>query len=222
MLTEKDIVSAVKSSLSPGRMSTYETAAGVVTDDDMAALDLYGWNADVSGALLTPLHICEVVVRNAVAEALTTVYGPRWPWESVFEVSLPDIKGPHYNPRRELQTQRRHAATPGKVIPELSFMFWQSMFTKRHDSRLWASHLFTVLPNVDRSKTVKQNRESIHQKMDQLRKLRNRIAHHEPIFNRNLVDDIAVTLELIGFRCTITQTWLMSTERARAIISAKP
>jgi len=33
------------------------------------ALALYAWNAEVSAALLAPLHICEVVMRNAAAEA---------------------------------------------------------------------------------------------------------------------------------------------------------
>lgn len=48
----KVTVDAVSSALSAARMTTYQVAAGVQKDDDPAALVLYAWNAEVSGALL--------------------------------------------------------------------------------------------------------------------------------------------------------------------------
>lgn len=92
--------------LSAPRMATYEQA--IVAEADylpVAALELYDWNAQVSGAFMAPLHICEVVMRNTVSDALTAVYGARWPSSPVFETSLP---APHsgYNPRRDLQRNR--------------------------------------------------------------------------------------------------------------------
>lgn len=51
-------------------MSTYEKAVKSSGLDDPAALALYVWNAEVSGAFMAPLHICEVVIRNAVSDAL--------------------------------------------------------------------------------------------------------------------------------------------------------
>ncbi len=71
---------AVKTALSSARMSTYETASC----DSSLALELYAWNAQVSGALLTPLHICEVVIRNAVSDVLESLYGEKWPWSAGF------------------------------------------------------------------------------------------------------------------------------------------
>lgn len=73
-------IQAVKVALSAARISTYEASAS----DEAAALLLYVWNAQVSGALLAPLHICEVVVRNAVSYVLSSVYGERWPWSQSF------------------------------------------------------------------------------------------------------------------------------------------
>ena len=49
----QSIVDAVKIAISPARIATYETATGVTAVDDLAALQLYAWNAQVSGALLT-------------------------------------------------------------------------------------------------------------------------------------------------------------------------
>lgn len=85
--------------MSAARMGTFEVAAGVQSDDDPAALLLYAWNAEVSGAFLAPLHVCEVVVRNAVSDALEALYGPRWPWSATFERSLPDPMGTVANSR---------------------------------------------------------------------------------------------------------------------------
>ncbi|QDQ88948.1 hypothetical protein FMZ60_16090 [Alcaligenaceae bacterium SJ-26] len=68
-------VPAVREALSAARMETYERAVGGDGECNPAALRLYAWNADVSGALLPPLHVCEVVIRNVVSDALAAVYG---------------------------------------------------------------------------------------------------------------------------------------------------
>jgi hypothetical protein len=117
-------------------------------------------------------------MRNAVSDALTAVYGSKWPWSRSFERSLPSSGG--YDPCRDLQRGRTAHATTGKVIPELKFVFWQKMFTSRYDTRLWNAHLRRVLPNLDPAKTVAQLRAQIYDDLEYVRLLRNRLAHHEP------------------------------------------
>lgn len=218
---QKTTVDAVRAALSQARMATYEVAAGVQAADDPAALMLYAWNAEVSGALLPPLHVCEVVIRNAVADALEALYGPRWPWSLTFELSLPDPKQ-GYSPRRDLQTARHAVHTTGKVIPELKFVFWQKMFTGRYDNRIWDHHLLRVMPNLDPSQRVATLRMAIYEDLERVRRLRNRIAHHEPIFTRALDVDYQTILALVRFRCAVTAAWLDSHQTATATIAAKP
>lgn len=216
----KEKISAVRAALSPARMRTYEAAAGTQGDDDLSALELYAWNAEISGAFLPLLHVCEVVTRNAIADVLETVYGPQWPWSLALERSLPNpLQG--YSPRKDLQNARRFATT-GKVIPELKFVFWQKMFTSRYDARLWNSHLLRVLPNMNAVKSVAALRESIYNDLEQLRNLRNRIAHHEPIFARHLSSDYERILKLVTYRCATTAAWLNEHQRATTVIAAKP
>lgn len=218
---QKTTIGAVRAALSAARMGTFEAAAGVQSDDDPAALWLYAWNAEVSGAFLAPLHVCEVVIRNAVSDALEALYGPRWPWSATFERSLPDpVQG--YSPRRDLQSARRAAQTTGKVIPELKFVFWQKMFTGRYDTRIWDQHLRRVLPNLDPAKPVATLRQAIYSDLERVRLLRNRIAHHEPIFTRALADDYQTVLMLVTYRCTVTAAWMDSNQTATTIIAAKP
>lgn len=90
MVSNQTIIDAVTIIISSPRISTYENATGGKKPNSLEALNLYAWNAEVSGALLVPLHICEVSIRNAVAQAAENVYGDRWAWSPGFERSLPN------------------------------------------------------------------------------------------------------------------------------------
>ena len=58
--------------------------------------------------------------------------------------------------------------------------------------------------------------------MEALRTVRNRIAHHEPIFGRNLMGDFQKIHELIAFRCPTRMAWMLSHQQAQALITARP
>ena len=220
-MSNQVIIDAVTIVISSPRISTYENATGGKKPDSLEALDLYAWNADVSGALLIPLHICEVAIRNAVAEAIEQVYGNQWAWSSGFERSLPNpTRG--FNPKKDLINARLNQRTIGKVIPELKFAFWQSIFTSRHDQRFWNPYLASLFPNMDTILSIEDRRKLIYSELEQIRRLRNRIAHHEPIFTRNLADDYQKILSLVGYRCAVTAKWLDDHQRATEIISKKP
>jgi len=219
----KDQIAAVKDALSAPRIRTYEVAAGTCGSEDPSALDLYLWNAQISGAFLAPLHICEVVIRNAVADALEPKYGEKWVWSPAFEQSLPSPSS-GYSPRQDLLNARRNARTVGKVIPELKFAFWQRMFTSRHDERLWHPYLLQVMPGLDSSKPANQLRKSIYDDLEEIRSLRNRIAHHEPILTRNLSDDFIRITRLISYRSQLTADWMTSHNETQiqAMLQSKP
>ena len=137
------------------------------------------------------------------------------------ELSLPNVPV-GYCQRKDLQMVRGRFRTVGKVIPELKFAFWQRMFTQRHDARLWNKHLRMVLPQLEPSEKVATLRQGIYEDLEHIRKLRNRIAHHEPIFTRNLSDDFERILKLIEARCRVTADWMLSNQQAVTFISAKP
>lgn len=108
------------------------------------------------------------------------------------------------------------------MIPELKFVFWQKMFTGRHDQRLWDTHLRLVLANLDPAKPVSALRLQIYDELEQIRTLRNRIAHHEPIFTRNLADDFQKITDIIALRCAVTADWMGSNQHAWALINTRP
>lgn len=216
--------SAIVSCLSVPRVGTYKAACTPASGEDphVAALRLYRWNVEVSAAFMAPIHLCEVAIRNAVSEALTAVYGPQWPWSASLRQALPTTTPPNYSPKRDLVKVAQNYATTGKVIPELKFVFWEKMFTSRHDNRLWNPHLRTVLPNLDPNKPIKMLRGEIRASLGEIRILRNRIAHHEPIFGRGLADDLDRLRGLVGHRSSEMRDWLNAVESVTSLMAAKP
>lgn len=211
-----DFVSA-KSVLSAPRLGTYLHAAD---GDEAHALDLYVWNARVCAALMVPAHFAEVATRNAVDQVLTTVYGQRWPWDYGFELSVPS--GGPYDARRDLVYTRGKYSTTGKVIAELRFAFWQKTFTSRHDGRLWVPHILAAFPGATTT-DPKKLRGRIYADLEVIRKLRNRMAHHEPVFTRDLRRDVGRMYELVDLRSAPTGAWVRAlTDDLLPLIAAMP
>lgn len=216
MALSQEQVTAITSTLSPARMGTYMSAQGF--SPNASALDIYVWNALVSGAFFSTLHICEVVVRNAIAHALELKYGPNWPWDPGFERSLSnwlkdELKSARY---------RMSVGSTGKVIAELKFVFWCHLFKSNQDQHIWNAYLYTAFPYLPKPLKVATGRSMLYDDMEALRVFRNRIAHHEPIFTYPLTEHQARIRRLIRLRCGDTMEWLSQWEIVNAALAAKP
>jgi hypothetical protein len=55
-----------------------------------------------------------------------------------------------------------------------------------------------------------------------LRDLRNRIAHHEPIFGRPLAAEYQTILEVTGWICTDTRAWVVHHSTVPTVLAARP
>ncbi|MFI3271062.1 MAG: Abi family protein [Pseudomonadota bacterium] len=221
MSTDLDRIQSIRPILSNARLGRYEAEVRNLSVPDSRSLALYIWNAKIAASLLVPLHICEVSTRNAVSEALTLTYGKHWPWETHFERSLPSP--PHgYNPRSDLIKARVDSTSTGKVIPELKFIFWQKMFTRRHQVRIWQPYLKKVLPFLTLATHVDHDITQIYQRLECIRKLRNRIAHHEPIFTRNIQNDYLQILSLVELRSHEAALWLDENQTTLELLQYKP
>lgn len=198
----------IKNTLSISRMATYEK----YSDSHKKALDLYLWNLQISSALLECLAVCEVVVRNSVAKIIEQRYGEDWINNARF------IRTMKQSRQRDLIKVRQ--STVDKTIAELPFVFWQSFFTVRFDQELWQNDLAVALPNA--SDCNGKLREVVFTDLDRLRKLRNRIAHHEPIFNRSIKTDYEVIIKIIRYCCEDTANWVESWRKIDDLLEKRP
>jgi hypothetical protein len=206
--------------ISAPRFATYLQAKG---NDREQALNLYLWNLSVSAAFIVPLQVCEVAVRNGIVEVLEKVHGANWPWSNGFLRSLPKPKRPKdYNPEENLRAVASRQPTAGKVVADLNFAFWEKIFTVGQDARLWVPHMRTAFPGVSFSISIPQARAAAHRDLTSIRLLRNRIAHHEPIFARNIADEYARLHEVISWRSPVAAAWMDKIQGVTALIPLKP
>lgn len=201
----------IANTLSHSRLATYKKFA----KDQHHALLLYRWNLQISSALLECLAMCEISMRNAVATAIQSTYGDKWAWNTAFLTSL------QKNAKEPLVKINEKFDAIDKIIPELPFYFWQSIFTARFDSKIWQHALVATLPNADHS-DLKHLRETVFNDLEKIRKLRNRIAHHEPVFNRNLSDDYKRIVKIIEYRCQDTAKWVHSWQKVTLLLQERP
>ncbi|NPD14690.1 hypothetical protein HOY34_05660 [Xinfangfangia sp. D13-10-4-6] len=204
--------------LSPPRFATYLREAG---GDRQKAMALYCWNTDVSAAFYVMLQFCELSIRNGAVEAIESVFGANWHLNRGFVYTLPaPTKG--YRPREDLTGCAAKLPTAGKVVAELKFAFWRFMFLKGQQPRIWDHHLARTFPGYDKALTLSQARARLFDDIDQVRKLRNRIAHHEPIFARNLAEDHARIRRIIEWRRPDVAAWLDGTQQVTALLASRP
>lgn len=225
---------AIQAALSVPRLGTYLAAttplpplpAPAPAQLLQNAVSLYGWNAAVSSAFLHPLHICEVTVRNAVSEALSQIFGANWPWDPGFVGSLP-LRVGRFRPRNEVLTTAaavgsRANPSTGKVVAEMKFAFWEHLFTLRYQPTIWNSQIQAAFPHAPVGLQPHQIRADIHTRLLQVRALRNRIAHHEPIFKRNLHADLSKIEDIVSYRCPHTIDWLRQGQMVRFMLGHRP
>lgn len=182
------ILPEIEQALSAERFATYLSNC---QQNQEQACALYLWNLEVSSAFFPWLSMVEVVLRNRIHTALTAIHGAEWPWENGFERTLP-TSGRHYSALDNLQKVRekhQHSRLTGKVVADLSFAFWQHLLTKRYAAPIWNKHLHRAFPHINSGLSTAENIKAIFDSIDHIRNLRNRIAHHEPIYNRDLCAD---------------------------------
>lgn len=106
-------------------------------------------------------------------------------------------------------------ATPGRVVAELSFGFWVGLFANAYDQTLWRTDLYRLF-------SPRPQRRQLHEDLDKLRTLRNRIAHHEPIFQRSLLDDYQRVTNILRSIAPHTCTWMEHNSRVLEVLAANP
>lgn len=193
--------------LSPARMAPYLNAAGGSWE---GALSLYDWNTSISAALFESLHYLEVGLRNALDGAASEHLGGDW-------LSSKALLGPRS--RQAVVLAQGHAGGPdashGKVIAELPFGFWWSLLADEYNRRLWQPALRHAFDGPVRRRTL-------HAELDEMRRLRNRIAHHEPVHTRALEEDFPRLLDIATRIADVLGEHIAETSSVPRLIEARP
>jgi hypothetical protein len=227
-----DVGEWVEAWLSAPRFRVYLDAAG---QQRRKALDLYEWNSALTAAFQHDLAHLEVGLRNAYDRALTqAVPGghPHWVFEPQRHFP-PDMQKAANRARYDANEKTRRliadavkaarssgpatAARPpsGKVIAEMGFGFWRYLSVKRHDKGLWVPHLHKAFqPGVAR--------RDVDEPVSRLHKLRNRVAHHEPLLSADLAGRCQDMLALARLISPELESYISANSSCPRLLTTRP
>ncbi|STX55496.1 hypothetical protein ACNVED_17065 (plasmid) [Legionella sp. D16C41] len=143
------------------------------------ALVNYSWNIELCQGLYPFIQILEIALRNSLHQSITVLFD-REDW---FELDfLGEWEKEQVKQAKKTLSKNKKPIEPGRVVAELSFGFWTALLDVRyeHSQILWPKLFKTRLfPFLKRSQ---RTRHFLSKEFTQVRRLRNRIFHYEPIW----------------------------------------
>lgn len=186
--------------ISKPRLDSYRGYFHASTEE---AVGLYMWNCQLSACLSTLLSYFEVALRNRVHWSMSgfysrgtsqsihwydTIRGQLKPGTQKAIDKIRTIRGP-----RGVLTHRIPAPSPDEIVSRVTFGFWPAILAvidQRYAGQLlpgiFPSHSLNINP---RSWTVGATRKNALAFIYELNEMRNRIAHHEPLWKFSAIKD---------------------------------
>jgi abortive infection bacteriophage resistance protein len=190
---------ALEACMSPERMKSYIAKA---KGDHAKAFELYLWNTSLSASLYGPLQALEVSLRNSINRELCVKYGAEWYKNTKPVLFLDNQADRLVEAMKDFDKSR--PITVSDVVASVSFGFWTDILHFEMYDELWRQCTHKAFPN--RPKGTKRN--TIAPIVKRLKDLRNRVAHHEPIWNRDLIKEHDAIIDLIAWIDPITSDWI--------------
>lgn len=161
------------------RLENYRPPNG----SDLEMVVNYFHNIELSEALYPILQAFEIALRNSIHTTLTDHFSTdHWFDQPAF---LPRRQVRQIADARHTLTKDGKTITPDRIIAELHFGFWHSMFNSPFEQALWRPNrselVGKVFPNASRRQ---RNRQDMWDRIDRIRIIRNRVMHYEPIWYR--------------------------------------
>jgi hypothetical protein len=184
--------------LSADRLDPYRTSVG---GDRELAVRLYEQNTLLAESLYGVLQGLEIALRNSIHAQLVTGHGQADWWNNLH---LEPEQATMLRKAQEALNREGKPLAPGRIVAELSFGFWTGLTGPRYGD-LWKNHLVKIFPRRP------VQRSEVQTRLNSIRKLRNRIAHHEPIlFGGQLQRYINQIFDTLSWMSPVTARWVRS------------
>ncbi|MCX6397890.1 MAG: hypothetical protein NTV23_15490 [Propionibacteriales bacterium] len=183
---------------------------------------MYGWNVAASAAFWGPICILEVAVRNAIHDQL--VEGRKrddW-WNDPYLNLCHHERDGIQSAISTLSARGTENPSSDQVVAATSFGLWVGLTGEgilhrrelRYETTLWQPRIVKAFPHAGA-----RRRKYIHAELDKVRRLRNRIAHHEPIYAAPLTQIYESILDVSGMVHPDAQTLIRDSSRVREVIA---
>jgi len=173
----------------PQRFERYLAESG---NRQLEACAKYRWNLRISEALMPCFHATEVILRNSIHRAMVERYlshsipsksADEW-W---FDVQIRGNELLNSRDREEILrvsdkiVKRGKEVTAPRIVAKLSFGFWVNLLNDEYEKSVVRPLLGTTFRKL---KTGHRTQGWLRKTFGEILDLRNRAAHHEPIFHR--------------------------------------
>lgn len=234
--------------ISPARASRYlkstiDSATG--HPDPTVAEALYEHNVDLSASLWSTIGDIEVILRNVVADAIANHHSAvrndpirRWydepPWFTTGQWFTDETNKSIKQAMRRVKDPgpgRKPRPGEGRVVAELTLGFWRYLLIARYEHSLWNPAIrarFPALTHLSGS----DSRKAVHGRVEKLNYLRNRVAHHEPVYEPftlpghatpiDTVTTVTEAIELIAWSNPDAADWITARSSFATVASQRP
>lgn len=172
------VIADLRAGVSQPRLESYRPAGG----SDLDMIVTYFWNIALAEALYPGLAALEVILRSSIHSSFTAHAATDMWFRELLELGqLRDYAHAHVS----LINRRKGAhPTSDQIVAERTSGFWTTLLSQPYHQRIWAPNrtamVKMVFPHLPR---LPNNRHTIHQRYNDLRFVRNRAMHHEPVWN---------------------------------------
>lgn len=160
-------------SLAKDRFTSYQRPGD---QDSLDALARYVWSVETAKSLHPKLNALEVTFRNQVHNRLQQIHGETW-FDDASLLSAIELQKVAAA-KKSLVNMRKPQST-GRLVAELSFGFWTSLYGRHHEQDIVRPTIRQVFPF--RNSYQDLSRGLIASRLRSARFLRNRISHLEPV-----------------------------------------
>lgn len=165
------------------------------------AFELYAFNMQVSEAFLTPLHILEIAMRNRFNLVLSNAFGDDWFTNPLIILSATQQK--QLEKARADILQNSKQINTARLVSTLTFGFWTTLLSPDLEN-LWHKALHKAI-SQENGKSLKM--KQLRKPLIPIRTLRNRIAHHEPVWYWDLAKHYENILQVTRWLSPIAADW---------------
>ena len=184
--------------------------------DEAKAVAHYKANLALAESLYTSLSVFEVTLRNALSREMERIMG-RKDWYTVFpsNPALKSLTGEVTTAIKHI-SQRGEMASPDKIVAELTFGFWVTLLNSEYELTLWKG-LRLAFPHMPKKY---RKRKNVSSPCNALRKLRNRVFHHESIcWDLDYITEIHGRLILVlGWMNSDMPAWLEKVDNFSKVV----
>ncbi|MDR0423110.1 MAG: hypothetical protein LBH46_00800 [Rickettsiales bacterium] len=183
----------LESCLSKDRLNKYLL---LTNNDKEKAVLSYENNIEVSKNLYPLLNHFEIILRNYCNSKLIKEIGENWYLSNILDGENKEKGKWAVNEVLKVKNKiKKNNITNGDVVASLEFGFWSNLFVANYRDTIWNTYLKYIFKDFKRNE--------LFNILDNIRKLRNRIFHYEPIiFDKQLEEKYKNILDLLKHMTT--------------------